>query len=31
MCNSPFFDILQHHCTVVVKWWSKSEYEKYRN
>ena len=29
--TTGFFDILQHHCTVVVKWWSKSKYEKYRN
>ena len=25
--TTGFFDILQHHCTVVVKWWSKASTE----
>ncbi|WP_187116024.1 hypothetical protein [Gemmiger formicilis] len=29
--TTGFSDIAQGYCTVVVKWWSKSKYGKYRN
>ncbi|MDR3915861.1 MULTISPECIES: hypothetical protein [Gemmiger] len=29
--TTGFSDILQHHCTVVVKWWSGMEGHKSRN
>ena len=29
--TTGFFGVLKGNFTAVVRWWSKSEYEKYRN